>query len=87
VKIACPAITARHPAAVSANCYLEASLYDEAEMVGEPTSRQLTPRDPDVEAGLAVAAHAAKKFRNALRELARDGDLPRPEQEGPGRDC
>ncbi len=31
----------------------------------------LTPYDPDVEAGLAVAAHAAKKFRNALRELAR----------------
>jgi hypothetical protein len=29
----------------------------------------LTPYDPDVEAGLAVAAHAAKKFRNALREL------------------
>ncbi len=31
----------------------------------------LTPYDPDVEAGLAVAAHAAKKFRNALRELAK----------------
>ena len=31
----------------------------------------LTPYDPDVEAGLAVAAHAARKFRNALRELAR----------------
>jgi len=31
----------------------------------------LTPFDPDVEAGLAAAAHAAKKFRNALRELAR----------------
>ena len=31
----------------------------------------LTPSDPDVEAGLAVAAHAAKKFRNALRELAK----------------
>jgi len=31
----------------------------------------LTPYDPDIEAGLAVAAHAAKKFRNALRELAR----------------
>ena len=30
-----------------------------------------TPNDPDVEAGLAVAAHAAKKFRNALRELAK----------------
>lgn len=31
----------------------------------------LTPYDPDVEAGLAVAAHSAKKFRNALRELAK----------------
>ena len=31
----------------------------------------LTPYDPDVEAGLAAAAHAAKKFRNALRELAK----------------
>ncbi len=31
----------------------------------------LTPYDPDVEAGLEVAAHAAKKYRNALRELAK----------------
>ena len=31
----------------------------------------LTPYDPDVGAGLAVAAHAAKKFRHALRELAK----------------
>lgn len=31
----------------------------------------LTPYDPEVEAGLAVAAHAAKRFRNALRELAK----------------
>lgn len=31
----------------------------------------LSPYDPDVEAGLALAAHAAKKFRNALRELAK----------------
>ena len=31
----------------------------------------LTPYDPDVEEGLAVAAQAAKKFRNALRELAK----------------
>jgi putative addiction module antidote len=31
----------------------------------------LTPYDPDIEEGLAVAAHAARKFRNALRELAR----------------
>ena len=31
----------------------------------------LTPYDPDVEAGLAVAVHAAKKFRIALRELAK----------------
>ncbi|MEP6591969.1 MAG: AbrB/MazE/SpoVT family DNA-binding domain-containing protein [Gemmatimonadota bacterium] len=31
----------------------------------------LSPYDPDVEAGLAIAAHTAKKFRNALRELAK----------------
>jgi putative addiction module antidote len=30
----------------------------------------LSPYDPDVEAGLKVAARAAKRFRNALRELA-----------------
>ena len=31
----------------------------------------LTPYNPDVEAGLAIAAEAAKKYRNALRELAK----------------
>ena len=31
----------------------------------------LSPYDPDVEAGLALAARAAGKFRNALRELAK----------------
>ncbi|MEO5800605.1 MAG: AbrB/MazE/SpoVT family DNA-binding domain-containing protein [Gemmatimonadales bacterium] len=31
----------------------------------------LTPYDPDVEAGLAIASHTARKFRNALRELAK----------------
>lgn len=31
----------------------------------------LTPYDPDVEVGLAIAGQAAKKFRNALRELAK----------------
>lgn len=31
----------------------------------------LTPYDPDVEDGLRIAAQAAKKYRNALRELAR----------------
>lgn len=31
----------------------------------------LTPYDPDVEAGLKIAARAAKKYRNALRELAK----------------
>ncbi|HOX20808.1 MAG TPA: hypothetical protein PLI70_07775 [Gemmatimonadales bacterium] len=31
----------------------------------------LTPFDPDVEEGLALAAKTAKKFRNALRELAK----------------
>jgi antitoxin MazE len=31
----------------------------------------LTPYDADVEDGLAVAGRAAKKYRNALRELAK----------------
>jgi putative addiction module antidote len=31
----------------------------------------LTPYDPDIEKGLAVAAQAARKYRNALRELAK----------------
>ena len=31
----------------------------------------LTPYDPDVEDGLAAAGRAAKKYRNALRELAK----------------
>jgi len=31
----------------------------------------LTPYDPVVEAGLAAAARAGKRFRNALRELAK----------------
>lgn len=31
----------------------------------------LTPYDPDAEAALRVAAKAAKKYRNALRELAK----------------
>lgn len=31
----------------------------------------LSPYDPDVEAGLALASDAARKFRNALRELAK----------------
>ncbi|HSR68120.1 MAG TPA: AbrB/MazE/SpoVT family DNA-binding domain-containing protein [Acidobacteriota bacterium] len=31
----------------------------------------LSPYDPDVEEGLTIAARAQKKYRNALRELAR----------------
>lgn len=31
----------------------------------------LTPFDPAVEAGLAIAAQTARKYRNALRELAK----------------
>jgi hypothetical protein len=31
----------------------------------------LTPFDPDTERALRVAAKAAKKYRNALRELAK----------------
>jgi putative addiction module antidote len=31
----------------------------------------LTPYDPDVESALKVAAKVAKKYRNALRELAK----------------
>lgn len=31
----------------------------------------LTPYDPDTERALAIAARAAKQYRNALRELAK----------------
>ena len=31
----------------------------------------LTPYDPDTEEALAIAAKAAKKYRNALKELAK----------------
>ncbi|HSC21570.1 MAG TPA: AbrB/MazE/SpoVT family DNA-binding domain-containing protein [Solirubrobacterales bacterium] len=31
----------------------------------------LTPYDPDSERALAIAARAAKRYRNALRELAK----------------
>lgn len=31
----------------------------------------LTPYDPDVEEGLALAAKVAARFRNALRKLAK----------------
>ena len=31
----------------------------------------LTPYDPHVEQGLEIAAKAAKRYRNALRELAK----------------
>lgn len=31
----------------------------------------LTPYDPTVERALAIAARAARKYRNALRELAK----------------
>lgn len=31
----------------------------------------LTPYDPDVERALEIASRGAKKYRNALRELAR----------------
>ena len=31
----------------------------------------LTPYDPGVEKALAIASRAAKKYRNALRELAK----------------
>ncbi len=31
----------------------------------------LTPYDPDVEKGLAIAADAQKRYQNALRELAK----------------
>jgi putative addiction module antidote len=31
----------------------------------------LTPYDPDVERALGIAARTAKKYRNALRELAK----------------
>jgi len=50
---------------------LHLAVGDRVLAVETPDGILLTPYDPDVEEGLAVAAHAAKKFRNALRELAK----------------
>lgn len=44
---------------------------DRVLMVETERGLLLTPYDPDVEEGLAHAARAAKKYRNALRELAK----------------
>ncbi len=39
--------------------------------VETPEGILLTPFDPEVEEGLALASKVAKKYRNALRELAK----------------
>ena len=40
-------------------------------VVKTPNGIELTPYDPDAERTLKVAAKAAKRYRNALRELAK----------------
>ena len=44
---------------------------DKVHVVETPEGLLITPFDPDFEAGMKAYARGAKKFRNALRELAR----------------
>ena len=44
---------------------------DEVLVVETANGILLSPYDPDVEEGLAIAAEAQKRYRNALRELAK----------------
>jgi len=62
-------ISATLPKHMAERLHLKAG--DRVLAIETPDGILLTPYDPDVEEGLAVAAHAAKKFRNALRELAK----------------
>lgn len=57
------------PKAMAARLNLEVG--DRVLAVETPQGILLSPYDPAVEKGLAIAARAAKKYRNALRELAR----------------
>ena len=62
-------IGATIPKDMADRLHLEAG--DRVLAIETPDGILLTPYDPNVEKGLAIAANAAKKYRNALRELAK----------------
>ena len=62
-------VSATLPKDMAARLHLEAG--DRVLAVETDRGFLLTPYDPDVERALAVASKAAKKYRNALRELAK----------------
>lgn len=57
------------PKDMAERLHLEAG--DEVLAVETANGILLSPYDPDVEAGLNIAAKAQKRYRGALRELAR----------------
>jgi putative addiction module antidote len=62
-------IGATLPKDLAERFHLEAG--DEVLVVETAHGILLSPYDPDVEEGLAIAADVQKTYRNALRELAR----------------
>lgn len=62
-------LTATLPKAMVERLQLEAG--DEVLAVETERGILLTPFDPDTEEAIAIAAKAAKKYRHALRELAK----------------
>ena len=62
-------VSATLPKDMAARLHLEAG--DRVLAVETDRGILLTPYDPDVEQALTVAGRAAKKYRNALRELAK----------------
>jgi putative addiction module antidote len=62
-------LTATLPKAMVERLQLEAG--DEVLAVETDRGILLTPFDPDTEEAIAIAAKAAKKYRHALRELAK----------------
>ncbi|MFO0828726.1 MAG: AbrB/MazE/SpoVT family DNA-binding domain-containing protein [Phycisphaerales bacterium] len=62
-------MTATLPKAMADRLRLEAG--DEVLAVETDRGILLTPFDPDAEEAVAIAAKAAKRYRHALRELAK----------------
>ncbi|MFO0828707.1 MAG: AbrB/MazE/SpoVT family DNA-binding domain-containing protein [Phycisphaerales bacterium] len=62
-------LTATLPKAMADRLRLEAG--DEVLAVETDRGILLTPFDPDAEEAVAIAAKAAKRYRHALRELAK----------------